>query len=389
VPQGTQQDKTIKLGVGVDENETRRALNLMREVLRETQKVNREFARMGQAFDTTSRQGGNRSAGSSTQHQARSTPNPAQAVSRQLLEHRDLFRFVASQSKDALQVMTRVNHEAMAAQQTDVKRLKAELNDLIRSYKEMDDLRSKGIQLADPTAPMRVRGQLIEKGYELMAAGGGRGGVGGSGGGGLGGGGDGWFGRGANFLARQAGLPPIFGGGGGSGGGGGLGGAGLLGGGGGGFGQAITWGAVGTIIGKQIVGAIRSGANESEQAPWDFVGRAAKQGGAYGRAGMAMRQGDLGLGVAMRMVLDNPQLRKDFDAQAAGAGSSTGFSAGTSGGIAFDQGGHRVDRSVIGNWWRNKANVVGQWNDTKRSIDNVAPDQAVITPLCHYLLEEV
>jgi hypothetical protein len=125
------------------------------------------------------------------------------------------------------------------------------------------------------------------------------------------------------------------------------------------------------------VGAIRSGANESEQAPWDFVGRAAKQGGAYGRAGMAMRQGDLGLGVAMRMVLDNPQLRKDFDAQAAGAGSSTGFSAGTSGGIAFDQGGHRVDRSVIGNWWRNKANVVGQWNDTKRAIDNVAPDQAV------------
>lgn len=381
---GGVQDKQIRFTVGMDEASIRKGINLLREFQREAQKLAQDLNRaMGSLGGGGGRPGGGAmfvgGAGLNlAQQTGRSTPTPQApggggvtgALTKQILENKQLFQAIASGSKEALRVMSGALKDEVGKQQMDIRRLRKEIEDLNREYAQMQKFKSAGrLYVGDPDS---VRGQLFDKYGELGAA------------------------QSREKLLQQRYAMIHGGGGGGDGGGGGGGGAGGLGGGArralhamgisDGMVKAGGVAAVGYIIGKTIVNTIRSTSAEAAASPHDYITRSVKQGGAYGQAAMGIRGGDLSLMHAFSVMRGNSWFREDFGRLAEGAegiygrGSilPSGFEKGRMGGLEFNRSNHRLWDII----WRNAKRGVfgldpaGAINDTVRSRDNIPVEQA-------------
>lgn len=364
------QAKQIKVTIGADEASFRRAQRLVRDFTSDVQKLVTAVTGLNQALG--GRGGGlggsgGMSVGNSptmpgaggaaavAQHAAsRAMQGPGGLLTKQLLDNKQLFAAIAQGSTSTLKTMSNVLRDEVGKQQLHIKALKKEIEGLAAAYESAKS--AKVGPLANPQARASALQTLLDRQQELGQATEQR---------------DRAYSRweeirprsrweklkneGGQFIERHAqaaGIGPT-----------------MM--------SAGGWAVAGFVIGKAVVGAMRSGMGEAEQAPYDFIGRAQKQGGSYGQAAIGLKHGDMSLMHAYRLMRSNDQFSKDFDALSKGDGSTSGFSRGTSGGIAFDQEGHRKDAGILRGLWNNKLNPVGMINDTKRNLDNIPVDMTV------------
>lgn len=287
-------------------------------------------------------------------------PQPI-SLSRQALESRQFFQAIATSSRTALSTMTQALRTESTAQQQHLGRLRKEVDSLAASYAHLESLRRSGVQLANPNAPMEVRQHLWERmqqmgdadltgqsmrrrQLEMVSQMGGPGK---------------WSARGEmlrddarSFIENKGAA--VFG-------------PGVM-----QYGGAAI---IGAVIAKTLVNTLKSGMQESAQAPYDTLGRIATQSG-YGRASVQVRGGDLSLIAAYQMVQGNEQLRKDFAALAQGNGmGAPSPSRGTTGGFAFDQEGWRRSKAA---WEAGKRafwfDPAGGVNQGMRDVGNINPE---------------
>lgn len=379
--QGGVQDKQIRFTVGMDEASIRKGIGLLREFQREAQKLAQDLNRAmgglgggGQGRPAAAMMVGGGGL-NVAQQTGRASPIAQQqgaggvggALTKQILENKQLFQAVATGSKDALRIMSGALKDEVGKQQMDIRRLRKEVEDLNREYAVMQKFKGAGrLYVGDQDA---VRGQLLSKYDELGSAqhhesllqkryaqlNGGGGAAGGAGGGG------GIMQTGAMRALGAMGVTN-------------------------GMVQAGGVAAVGYVIGKTIANTLRSGAAEAAASPHDYINRSVKQGGAYGSAAMGIRGGDLSLMHAFSVMRGNSWMNEDFNrlqegSQGIGGRGSimpSGFEKGRMGGTEFNRSNWRFWNIAARNVWHGIAGMdpLGAVNNTVRDRDNVPVQQA-------------
>lgn len=356
------QDKTLKFSIGADESAFRRAGRLVDEFTSKVTRAATELLRLNQSmqrggggmggggFTPLSVRGAGISPGS--QLASKMTSGPASWLTSTLNDNQKILTAIAGASKDSLKEMTKGVKEEAGRQRAELRWLKKDAEELAAAYKHLRSLEKAGITPRDPSASQghwnalqgaqaQIRSgedrlghlEFAENKLKPTKWGAAKEAMG-----------DLMQGRRPTQDTMQQ------------------------------LGGVAMAGAVGYAVGKVIVGTLRSGMHEAEQAPHDFIGRAMKQGGAFGHAAMGLKGGDMSLQAAYRLMRGNDQFSKDFNALSRGAGDSSGFERGTSGGVAFDVEGQKKDRTILGSLWRNKFNPLAAGNEMKRGLDNLPVD---------------
>jgi len=287
----------------------------------------------------------------------RPTSTPATAMNQRLMESRSFFAAMASSSKTALQGMTRALQTESSAQERAVAKLRSEVGKLAATYGALSAAAGRGQPVYSDMGALRSQmyagmKQLgdAQQAYqsvrraELQAAA-------------LGG--QGKWGARAELLRQDlGGIGERY--------------AGMM-----GVGPTtMQYGGaavLGAVIGKTIWNSMKSGMQEAQQAPHDFLSRAMTGNTPYAHAALAVKHGDLGLMQAYRLIQSNEVARRSFEDLARGGSRAvSGFEKSVSGGVSFDaEGWRRTQAAIAGGWEAFKMNPVGGLNQAMRGIGNI------------------
>lgn len=288
----------------------------------------------------------------------RPTSTPATAMNQRLMESRSFFAAMASSSKTALQGMTRALQTESSAQERAVAKLRSEVGKLAATYGALSAAAGRGQPVYSDMGALRSQmyagmKQLgdAQQTYqsvrraELQAAA-------------LGG--QGKWGARAELLRQDlGGIGERY--------------AGMM-----GVGPTtMQYGGaavLGAVIGKTIWNSMKSGMQEAQQAPHDFLSRAMTGNTPYAHAALAVKHGDLGLMQAYRLIQSNEVAKRSFEDLAKGGSTGiSGFERSVSGGISFNAKGWRRTKAALGAFWRSVRGLdpLGGLNQGMRDVGNI------------------
>lgn len=322
--------KKIELSIGANTSEWRAVNNMVRETLASFERLNAEVSKLGKLGGGT---GGGRGVGGGgvistagvvagvgrgAQFGAAGSSggaSPIAGLSREMLQSRDVFKAVASGTKDSLRAMTEALRSEGGRQIGEIQRLKKEIGDLNKEYADLKDsapgtaghgmARANRERFVAAHAEMGQAMSSRDLAYGRAAQ--------------LEAGPPGWAERAGGLLGRMTGLNPA----------------------------ALGIGAAAAWTGRALMTSVTSGMAENQAAPWDWMRRGQTVGQSYGQAGQAAHFGDFRLQLARQHIMADPQLRADREAIGKGLGTAlSGFNTAASGGTGFDQEGFR--RAQVG-----------------------------------------
>lgn len=346
-------DKTLKFGF--DQPTLQASARHMAILRREAEEFAKVMGPLSQMMGWSQAPSGGKAGGKQSGY--RPTATPATAMNQRLMESRSFFSAMATSSKTALQGMTRALQTESSAQERVVAKLRAEVSKLAATYGMLSAASGKGQTIHSDLGGLRSQlyagmGQLGDaqqaqqtiRRAELQAAA--QGGAGK------------WGARAELFRQDVAGIGERY--------------AGMM-----GVSPAtMQYGGaavLGAVIGKTIWNSMKSGMQEAQQAPGDFLARAMTGSTPYAHAALAVKHGDLGLMQAYRLIQSNETARRSFeDLSRGGSKSISGFEKSASGGISFDaEGWRRTQAAIAGGWEAFKMNPVGGLNQAMRGVGNI------------------
>lgn len=303
-------------------------------------------------------QGGSSSGSGAAPRTGRPAVTPATALNQRLMESRSFFSAMASSSKGALQGMTRALQAESAAQERVVARLRQEVGKLAATYSMLSSAAGRGQPVHSDLGGLRSQlyasmGQLGEaqqvqqsvRMAELRATA--QGGAGK------------WGARAELLRSEVSSIGERY--------------AGMM-----GVGPtAMQFGGaavLGAVIGKTIWNSMKAGMQEAQQAPQDYLSRAATGSTPYAHAALAVKHGDLGLMQAYRLIQSNEIARRSFEDLGRGDSRGvSGFERSVSGGISFDAEGWRRTKAGLGAFWESVrgVNPLGGLNQGMRAVGNI------------------